>query len=351
MKEDQIENLKIHLYSLKSRKIQLELLWKEFSTLFPEISGGIEGAKMFKEVLTVLAESGSIELPSLKGKKWKRHYGVILPEFVLVPIGSKENRVDPKGFPWHEKISWVSDLKVLSPEEFYFLKNVHRGLVHGDFETIVPLKYRSLELCGEEKRLSNLLKGRFFRADRLSLALLGCEEDGLPLAWERISNQSTWLVVENASTFWTFLRVLKSLSNSPYGAIAWGAGRSFSATLIHFKRIEANVTSIEYLGDLDFSGLRIVEEVNERVGKYGLPFIIPAFGLHEAMLYSAKNLGHPNGWPAEDLEIINLDQLERLVEFLPEAIRSKIKTIIIEGNRIPEEVLGPQEIENVLIKS
>ena len=62
-------------------------------------------------------------------------------------------------------------------------------LVEGWFEASEPLKYRSLQLTGDEKRLQKLCKCRLFGPGRLTLDMLGCEATDLSL-YRRIAHPS-----------------------------------------------------------------------------------------------------------------------------------------------------------------
>ena len=91
-------------------------------------------------------------------------------------------------FPWHPCLQWVFRLRSLPPDHFAFLKQLNRGLVEGWFEQPECFKYRSLQLTGDEKRLETLVKGTLFAPGCLTLEMLGCLPETLPLAAEQLSS-------------------------------------------------------------------------------------------------------------------------------------------------------------------
>jgi hypothetical protein len=105
---------------------------------------------------------------------------------------------------------------------------------------------------------------------------------------------------------------------------------------------------IEYVGDLDQEGLRIALAAGRSALAAGLPEIEPAAGLHRAMLASARRFGFPTGWPCGTPSgKVN----ERTLEFIPAEIRADVRKVLAAGRRIPEEVLGPDELLAAWLKA
>lgn len=102
------------------------------------------------------------------------------------------------------------------------------------------------------------------------------------------------------------------------------------------------VTRLMYLGDLDRPGLRIAQAAARVAADTGLPTLEPALGLHERMLDAAARLGHPNGWPTRGRRARADDA--QLVTWLPTAIQSRVRAMLTANRRIPEEVLGLEEL-------
>ena len=65
------------------------------------------------------------------------------------------------------------------------------------------------------------------------------------------------------------------------------------------------------------------------------------------MLHSIRQFGYPNGLEYDARERKKDPDDEELVGWLPEDVRTECQTIIQAGNRIPEEALGPDELQQV----
>jgi hypothetical protein len=59
-------------------------------------------------------------------------------------------------------------------------------------------------------------------------------------------------------------------------------------------------------------------------------------------LSAAASFGHANGWPSrERVPVVNRS---KLLEVLSADLRGQVLAILEAGHRIPEEVLGPDEL-------
>lgn len=99
-------------------------------------------------------------------------------------------------FPWHPHLHWVIHCRSLSAPQIEFLRRVHDGLVNGRFREPAPLKYRSLQLTGDEKLLASLATTSLFSESRLTLEMLACLPDALPLAWEAVGEGGRMVIFE-----------------------------------------------------------------------------------------------------------------------------------------------------------
>jgi hypothetical protein len=216
--------------------------------------------------------------------------------------------------------------------------------VNGTFRESAPLKYRSLQLTGNEKMLASLATTSLFGSTRLTLELLACLPDALPLAWEAVGDGGRMVIFENAGPFAVARRVLGELTTKPYDLIAYGGGRSVLAALGHIKTIERSVESIYYVGDLDYAGLDIAWRALRCSKDLGLPAIAPASELHRQMLSAAESFGYSQGWPAQE-RFTDADR-SRILDVLSPEVRDRVDAVLAVGRRIPEEVLGPDEFRS-----
>jgi hypothetical protein len=336
------------LASAHGKRLQSSMLWEYFRQAFPYRPGGMENRKWLLMALQEAADQGIIRLPSLQGNCWDRTLEPPLPTTVW-KIQQNETRHDEswREYPWLPPLAWVSQLPMLSQEHEAFLKRVQYALREGMLQRQAPMKYRSLQLTGDEKRLGDLQHTVLFRPGRLSLELLGCVPDIPPLALAEIGEAPVALVFENAAAFRTASQVLQQYRYPPYGLLGFGAGRGFERSVLHFQFVKRSLERIEYVGDLDRPGLYIARGAARLAQMEDLPPVIPARGLHRAMIVSIRQFGYPEGLEYQDKERRSDPDDEELVSWLPEDVRRECLDMIQAGKRIPEEALGPDELQSV----
>src|SRR5258708_1068886 len=136
-----------------------------------------------------VAAFGVIGLPAPGGQRWDRRSQPAVPTAVdQAELNGRPRGDEWRRFPWHPTLAWVLDLSRLSSDAETFMRRVHDGLVRDSFRHPAPLKYRSLQLTGDEKRLSLLARTTLFAPGRLSLPLLGCLPARGPLAWAKVGD-------------------------------------------------------------------------------------------------------------------------------------------------------------------
>lgn len=82
----------------------------------------------------------------------------------------------------------------------------------------------------------------------------------------------------------------------------------------------------------------------QAASRLGLPEVKPAPGLHRAMLEASRRFAHPRGWPDPGRSEEVREDAGFLAHFVPAPEREEVRRILEAGNRIPEEVLGPDEL-------
>lgn len=113
----------------------------------------------------------------------------------------------------------------------------------------------------------------------------------------------------------------------------------------YLRTIGRALDRIDYVGDIDAGGLRIATAAAARSRVLGLPSVRPAPGLHAAMLEASRRLGHRRGWKRSKRRAADPAGLESLLVFLPDEVRSPVQAILRDGRRVPEEVLGPENLD------
>ena len=329
------------------RRIDTKTLWAAFAAAFPARPQGIEERRWIVTALERLAEQAVIRLPAKGGERWDKTFGEAVPtsiDLAAAPVaGAARNW---RSFPWHESLAWVSTVRHLPADQEQFLLKIHVGLVNGWFRDPAPLKYRSLQLTGSEKRLAALLRTPLFGEGRLSLELLGSYSELLPLAWASVSEVPKAIIFENAGPFFVARAVLTKMKEPPYGVVAYGGGKSLLASLPHIATIGRDIEAIHYVGDLDHHGLEIAAAARRIAESNKLPSFSAAPNVHQGMIEAAARLGMPKGWPASRSSV-GTSRGDASKAFLPDGVRDAVVELVRSGRRIPEEVLGPAELASL----
>jgi hypothetical protein len=342
--DHQLDQFERGLLACVGIRVGVQDLWRALANVFPHRTPGPAERRLLLDALKAIEARGNIRLPPERGKRWDRSMDPAVPSSVdIVRDQLAQSRFPWRTFPWHPNLHWVVQCRYLSTQQVEFLRRIHDGFVNGMFHESAPLKYRSLQLTGDEKMLASLATTSLFGSSRLTLDMLACLPDALPLAWEAVGDGGRMVIFENAGPFAVARRVLSELRSRPYDLIAYGGGRSVLAALGHLRTIERGVDSIHYVGDLDHAGLDIAWGAR-RCTNVGLPSVMPASELHRQMLLAAESFGHPHGWPAQE----NCTEVNRIriLDFLSPEVRGPVAVILKAGRRIPEEVLGPDEFRD-----
>ena len=339
-----LKRFRDRLRSSRRRTVRQEGVWTAFAAVYDDLPSGPERRKWLIAVLEELAGRGAILLPVRHGSQWDRTSEIALPTAISIvaPQPGVDLRMQWRQFPWHPRLQWVFQLRSLPPDHFAFLQRVNEGFVEGWFEQPECFKYRSLQLTGDEKRLESLLKGTLFGPGCLTLEMLGCLPEALPLAVEQLSSRASMLVFENAAPFMLARRIAAS-TQPLVGRLAWGAGTQILRAVAYFSMIQPAVTEILYVGDLDAAGMKIAADLQRT--STAVP-VRPATQFHCAMLESAAQLGAKDGWPVKDEQPNSVS--DSVVDFLAPELRHTVSTLIAQGRRIPEEVLSHSAMTRLL---
>lgn len=320
-------------------------VWSAFAAAYSDLPSGPERRLWLLTALEELAERGAIQLPVRHGKQWDHSSEIELPTAVSLvnTVADGSGRIQWRQFPWHPQLQWVLQLRTLAADQVSFLMRVNEGLVEGWFAQPECFKYRSLQLTGDEKRLETLRKGTLFGHGRLTLEMLGCESEALPLATELLSSQPIMLVFENAAPFMLARTLTAGAVHRRIGRLAYGAGKQVLKAVNYFSMIQPTINEILYIGDLDAEGVRIAADL-QRLSR-SVP-VRPAHAFHSAMLKSAVDLGSPSGWPVKEEQPLSV--AESIITFLTSDIRPKVLELIEAGRRVPEEVLSRRAMSGLL---
>lgn len=253
--------------------------------------------------------------------------------FGFIPTPKESDSEVIRNHPWTNRLVFLKTSRPQIP--FNDLRRLNDYLMKAGPECpIVPIKERSLEIFGDEKRLDTLQGSSLFQPDRLTLSDFHCEIIGEPLAWKRgpaAASESPIIVLENAATWHSYCRWNES---SPlFSAVVYGCGNRFVDGVRWLPQIFdeiGGVREISYFGDLDPQGLLIPQEASNRAVASGLPAVQPHLWSYRKLLESGQCQKHTRDTaPPEDT----------LFDWLQDCAEPA-KRIINDGMRIPQEHLG-----------
>ncbi len=217
-------------------------------------------------------------------------------------------------FPWVPALAFLAEARTNIP--FVDLLRLHDFLIsdRAALDTI-PIKERSLEIFGDEKRLDLMQGCSLFRAGRLDLTRdLRCEIIGVPLAWKRgpaAAAHHPLIVIENAATWHSYCRW--NSEHAHFSAVIYGDGNRFADGIRYLADIFSELGGtrpIFYFGDLDPQGLLIPQEASARATALGFPRVEPHLESYATLLRIGANREQP--WEGEPASSTLCDWLGEL---------------------------------------
>lgn len=344
---ERLDRFEQGLRSGRGRTVGDEQMWRAFAGAFPEEANRPSRRRTFLAALETLQERRILALPSRMGRLWDKSLKPAVPTRVTFLVQDAPDLVDNEWRKrlWHPALSWVPKLPRLASDQLEFLERVERGLIAREFDRVVPVCTRSLQLTGDEKRLNALQRSEvLFGPGRLDLEILGCRDEPVPMAWEQVGPGARVLILENHNPFSLARRVFSGIDGGRYRLVGWGHGRMAERSIRHLATIGVQVEAIDYVGDLDHYALEIVCAARIAAAAVGLPEPQPAPGLHRRMLERVAEYGHPEGLLSSK-PTRPLREAERA--WLPEDVREDISQLIAAGRRVPEEVLLAADFEEI----
>lgn len=198
---------------------------------------------------------------------------------------------------------------------------------------LVPVKERSLQIFGDEKRLDALRATTLFRADRLTLETLRCFVATEPLGWKRGPVVTApVLVVENAATFDSYARW--NAQAAQFSAIVYGGGNRFADSVSRMTDIFSELGGpqrVLYFGDLDPAGIRIPRRASAIAQRTGLPPVEPDVQSYRWLL----SIGQADATSIE--ETGELDDEDR--SWFGE-LSEQVDVLLNAGRRLAQEHIG-----------
>lgn len=216
-----------------------------------------DGRRELVAGLRELESRQAIKLPAQRSG-WDHLGQTAMPKWIqLIPVLPAKNDWDHRTHPWHQRLAFLGQLsRVANSGE---LIKLNEWLLRmPDDEPLVPIKERSWEILGDEKRLEAMLGTALFQPDRLSLGLLRCYVvPHIPVHRVYPQARPALIVSENEAGFDSFCRIAAQFGE--FRCVIFGNGlaveksRAFLGQAIKDYAIE----ECYYFGDLDAAGLSI----------------------------------------------------------------------------------------------
>jgi hypothetical protein len=274
----------------KRKRVPLDEVKRIYYSLFPEVQNNPERQALLLQALRDHERQGLLTLPA--AGSWEKVGSPPLPNWVALV---REAQVtDTSGY---SDVAWVPELGFwpnLKPLQLVDAKPINDFLLRRRDSLIpVPIKERSLEIFGDEKRLDTLRTGTSLFAGRLPLSAIGAFLVPLPLPYRQApAPGKPVLVVENHNSFWSFGEWNQTALR--YSAVVYGAGEAFRSTGQALAQIlkEVHGEGAEYLGDMDPKGVGIPLEFNRAMFDQGIA-VRPALNLYRWLLANGTTRDKP----------------------------------------------------------
>lgn len=223
-------------------------------------------------------------------------------------------------------------------DEFAVLGSIANFLREGgEMRPSVPVRERSLELFGDEKRLDRLAMTRLFASGALTLELLRCHQVPIPFVSQWVPGSSdprgtALLIAENHHTYASLLEV--SRHHAAEGGlerhVGYGTGSQFPSAVLTVPLLVPRPERIVYFGDLDLKGLQIPAVASLNAVRAELPEVVPAIPLYELLFDAPYRL--PATQVAGDIAAVAAAWLGTLA--------GEANAVLVDGYRLPQEAIG-----------
>lgn len=207
----------------------------------------------------------------------------------------------------------------------------------------VPMRERSLELFGDEKRLDRLLSTRLFISGAVTPDVLRCHSVPIPFVSQWVAGVpdprgTALLIAENHHTYTSLLEVTRhgAAAGGPARHVGYGTGGQFPSAVLSVPLLEPRPDRIVYFGDLDLKGLQIPAAANVNATQAGLPAVVPAFPLYELLFETRYRCPAKRVAPGTAAE----------VSAWLGPLADQASNALTGGHRLPQEAVGYELLTN-----
>jgi hypothetical protein len=318
------------------RRVPLEQIRSAYAQVCPELAERADARRHLKTLILTAVEQGVCRLPR-KVTSRDRQNEDGLPLFIVLNRPARASRVViPPGYAWHPMLAFAVEER--SARRLECLKTINEWLKRSpDLQTRIPIKERSLEIFGNEKKLDRLRSGgeSLFQG-RLALARLGCRICPLPLPFEMgpaSAQGRPVLVLENHDTWFSFCDWNRE--NAQYACVAYAGGGhrkglAYDEGFLDELLQRARSSELSYFGDVDPAGLSIAAGTARIRANRNAVALTPATTLYQWVIE------HGFRRPMRSRQQSAVED----ILWLPDPLRSPVEELFRAGLRIPQESLG-----------
>jgi hypothetical protein len=333
---DWLNAFNTQIQSSQRKRVNFEQLLFNFLSCRPELAEHPERLQHLQVALEDLAEQGHIELPR-GNSAWTKIATGRYPKWILVKKETPQVAVSAAEEPWIKELSFCSTFT--NQTQLKAAQAINRFLISHRHDLIaVPMRERSLQIFGDEKKLDGMVKNSHLFDGRLPLSTIGALEIPHFLVhtiFKRAAQRHNYrsLVVENHHTYWSICQW--NASANLFDAVIYGAGLFFQKSEMFLDEISSQEISPEYFyfGDIDPAGFDIPLSINRRRIAESRPVMRAYMPFYRWTLengYQNKNASSKQG----------LADFEQLSAFTDNHFAVLVKQLLSEGLRIPQESLG-----------
>lgn len=219
--------------------------------------------------------------------------------------------------------------------------------------TKVSINERSFQIFNDEKFIRNNNMNKLLKFCNLNISDLNFYETPEPFIYYVSKNKTkSALIIENKDTFVTFSKILEEeghIFGYYFKAIIYGEGRKIQKSFLDIKneKYYKDILDIDifyYFGDIDSSGIKILDNLMFSLIKNPLEKNISLFPFKEAYSFLLKNKdkariknNNDSNIKRFNINCLNLDNNESLNVF----------NLCVGNKIIPQELLNYEELINL----
>ncbi|MER6091687.1 hypothetical protein [Streptomyces bluensis] len=327
------DRMAAHLARQPRQRVDFDVLAGAVEAGDSSLAASPRRRRVLAEAAHVLQRRGLAQLP--RGSAgWDYSAHPPLPRWVKRSQPARASRTRPAPRAFVEELSFATGLN-LSAADHALLGPVNALLRDEPDAEIVPLADRSYQLYGDEKHLKDIDRHHLVAKGLLDVtAHLRARPTPAPLAMFELGPAPWMLLVENTAAFTSLREILGTWPDrGQVGWLGFGSGNQLVASiptaLTSFRERDHPVDTLLMYADLDLDGLRCAQQASHRAQAAGLPPLLPAVGLYQALL-CGRPRSHP---PAAASDALTA------TAWLPPHIAPSVAQLLADGLVLRQEAL------------